>query len=61
MPCWAVLLLALLCDGLISEGLCITNVIGLALVGLCHTKGWRLRTGVDSVIGDGLSFVSEYW
>ena len=34
MPCRAVLLLALLCDGLISEGLCITNVIGLALVGL---------------------------
>ena len=34
MPCRAVLLLALLCDGLISEGLCILNVIGLALVGL---------------------------
>ena len=34
MPYWAVPLLALLCDGLISEGLCITNVIGLALVGL---------------------------
>ena len=41
MPCRAVLLLALLCDGLICEGLCITNVIGLALVGLRRYDGIR--------------------
>ena len=56
MLCWAVLLLALLCDGLISEGLCITNVIGSALVGLrlyiaVYEGLGEIRTGVDSVMG----------